>query len=979
MALPRLCPILSPLSSKFYCLRRYKHCSATSKAFDFLRLLKLCKASEDLKRVYSLLVVHGLNGDELFLGEFFRSCFHVGTSHLAFSVFRRIEKPRLSFQNLMIRCLCQYGLYDDVLSLYLHCRFLGCSFDEFTFPSVIKACAALGAIRTGKELHCFVLRTGFGKNLVIETALVDFYAKYGRMKSARDMVDGMSNPDLVSWNALISGYSLNGLDREAVEVFRGIFGAGLKPDLSTLASMIPVCTRLGWIEVGKSLHGFAVKYGYFSNDFLVPALISMYAGNMDSCTARNLFDTVLQKNSSVWNAIISAYTQMEMPTAAFVMFRSMLRDDKQPNTITFISIIPSCANLSSMSFGESIHASAIRQGSDNQAPIMAALLSMYAKLGDINSASYIFHQMPSRNRLSWNCMISGYVYNGQWESSLGAFCEMQFAGFNPDEVSIVSILSACSKLEALLLGKSVHAFYLRKGFDSNLNVSNALLGFYTGCHKISSCLNLFNEMPVRNVISWNTLISICIHNKEIETADFVLHQMQKECQELDPVTLISILPNFSEKKNMRQGMAIHCYAVKTGFLRGVSLVNSLITMYCNCGDLDAGKLLFEFLPEKSLVSWNAMMTGFRHHSLHKEVMVLFGEMTRDRKKPNHITLLNLLPACYSRLQGKSVHAFALRAGIIVETTIVTSLIIMYARFNDLRFCLLLFQMGKKEDISLWNAIMSVHVQTKNTEKVITFFFDLLQLRLEPDNLTILSLISACVQLNSLKFTKSVNAYLIRKGIDKEVTISNALVDLYARCGNISVARKIFDRLKGKDDISWSVMINGYGLHGDGKAALDLFTQMELSGIKPNGVTYSTILSACSHSGLAEEGRRIFNSMARDGISPGAEHYACLVDLLARTGNLVEAYEIVEGLPFTPSTSTLEALLGGCSIHGNVELAEKTSRKLSEWDPENSTSYVMLHNIYAASGRWNDAEKVRCEIGKRRLRKIPGFSLFLKGD
>ncbi|PON39801.1 Tetratricopeptide-like helical domain containing protein [Parasponia andersonii] len=967
MALRSLCPIRSHLS-RIFCLR----------TFSFLRLLKLCRAKEDLKQVYSLLVVRGLNGDELLLGEFFRSCFHLGTPYLALSVFRRIEKPRLSFQNLMIRCLCQYGLHDDVLRLYLHCRSLGCPFDDFTFPSVIKACTALGDSRTGKELHCLVLRTGFGKNLVIQTALVDFYAKSGRIRSARYVIDRMPEPDLVSWNALISGYSLNGLDWEAVEAFRRIFVMGLKPNLSTLASMIPVCTRLGWIEVGKSLHGFAVKCGYSMNAFLVPALVSMYAGDMDSCMSRNLFDSVPQKNITVWNAVISAYTQMEMPMEAFVMFLSMLRSDIQPNLITFISIIPSCANLSSLSYGKSIHASAIRHGSANQVPVSTVLLSMYAKLGDVDSASCIFSQMPNRNRLSWNSMISGYVYNGLWEFSLDAFSKMQFEGFNPDEVSIVSITSACSKLEALLLGKSIHAFSLRKGYESNLNVSNALLAFYAGCQKLSSCFKLFYKMPIKTTVSWNTLISICIHNREMETAATVLHQMQKQDPELDPVTLISILPIFSDRKFMGHGMAFHCYSVKCGFSQDVSLINALISMYCNCGDLDAGKLLFEIMPEKSVVSWNSMMTGFRYHSLYKEVMVLFGRMMRDRKRPNHITLLNLLPACYNRLQGKSVHAFAIRTGIIRETPFLTSLIIMYARFDDIRFCRILFQTGEKEDISMWNSIMSVHIQTKNASKAIVYFSNLLQMGLEPDNLTVLSLVSACIQVNSLKLANSVMAYLICKGFDKEVTISNALINLYARYGNISTARKLFDRLRGKDNVSWSVMINGYGLHGDGKAALDLFIAMELSGMKPDGITFLTILSACSHSGLADEGRRVFHSMAEQGISPRPEHYACLVDLLARTGNLMEAYEIVKGLPFKPSTSLLEALLGACSIYGNVELGEKIGRKLFDLEPENSRAYVMLHNIYAGAGRWTEAEKVRSEIEKRRLRKIPGFSLFL-GD
>lgn len=368
------------------------------------------------------------------------------------------------------------------------------------------------------------------------------------------------------------------------------------------------------------------------------------------------------------------------------------------------------------------------------------------------------------------------------------------------------------------------------------------------------------------------------------------------------------------------------------------------------------------------------MTGFRYHNLQKKVLVLLGEMMKSGERPNSVTLLNLLGACYTQLQGKSIHSVAVISGIVQETPLLTSLMFMYARFDNTNSCLLLFQMGNMRDISLWNAIISVHIRTKNSKIAVASFSDLLQMGFEPDNVTVLSLISACVQLSSLSLAHSVMAYVIRKGFDKDLLISNALIDLHAKCGNILVARKLFDGLVEKDEVTWNVMINGYGLQGDGETAIDLFLQMKLSGTKPNGITYSSILSACSHSGLVEQGRMVYNSMAEHGISPKMEHYACMVDLLGRTGNLTEAYDIVKKLPCKPPTSILESLLGACRIHGNVELGEKISEMQSELDPENSRSHVMLHNIYAATGRWADAERVRSEMEDRQLRKVPGFSL-----
>ncbi|KAK4584607.1 hypothetical protein RGQ29_022364 [Quercus rubra] len=856
----------------------------------------------------SVLIVKGLVQHEFIIGEFLRTCFHLGAPDLALSLFRRIEEPSLVLQNLMIRCLCNNCLYKEVLFLYLSCWVSGCPSDEYTFPFVIKACSALNALWTGKEVHCVVLRTGFEQNLVMQTALTDLYAKSGYMGNACKLIDRIPQPDLVCWNALIAGYSSNGFDQEALEVFRQILVMGLKPNVSTFASVIPVCSRLGCLNIGKCLHGFA--------------------------------------NVIIWNAMISAYTQRQNNFEAFEMFRKMIRAGLQPNLVTFVSIIPSCENSNSLWFGESLHACVIKHGSGYQLPVLTALVSMYSRLGDVNSAYKLFDQMSNRNLLSWNSVVSGYVHNGQWYASLATFHEMQFARCNPDAVSIVSVLSACSKLQAVLLGKSAHAFSVRKQLASDLKVTNALLAFYSDCHQLSSSVQLFNMMAIRNVVSWNTLIFGYVHNGNVEKATALLHQMHKDGMELDLVTLISILPVFSKRKDLLQGMAIHGFAIKTGIASDVSLLNALISMYCYCRDLEAGWSLFEVMPQKNVVSWNVLITGCRYHNLQNEVLVLFSHMIREDQRPNYVTLLNLLPLCCTQLQG-----------VVKETPLVSSLIFMYARFENINLCLLVFQMGKKGDISLWNAIMSVHVQTKNAIKAVAFFCDLLQLGLQPDKITVLSLISACVQINGINLTHSVLAYLIRMGFDRYMVICNALIDLYARCGYILKAEKLFD----------GVMINGYGLHGDGEAALDLLSQMELSGMGPDDVIYLNILSACSHSGLVEQGCMAFNSMLEYRIAPKMEHYSCMVDLLGRTGHLNEAYEIVKGLPCKPSVSLLESLL------------EKIGGMLLEMDPENSRSYVMLYNIYAAVGRWTDAKRVRSDMERRKLRKLHGFSLIVGND
>ncbi|XP_050206459.1 pentatricopeptide repeat-containing protein At3g16610-like isoform X2 [Mercurialis annua] len=839
-----------------------------------LNFLSLCKTPNHLKSFKSLLIIHGLINHKLLLVDLLKSCFHLGASNLALSIFNSIKKPTLFLQNLVIRGLSNHGLHDHVLSVFIKCRDLSCPYDNFTFPFVIKACSVVSDFGILKKIHCVVLRNGYEQNVVVGTCLVDFYAKNGVLESARVVFDEIPQPDLVTWNALISGYSFHGCNYEVFEIFKRVFEVGLKPNLSSLASVIPVCTHSGCFDFGRSLHGFAVKFGLFADDFLVPALISLYANASDVyfSDATKLFEAVWDKNDAVWNAMISAYTHNHMPLEAFEMFREMQDSGLRPNLVTFVSVTPSCELIGSVWFGESLHACAIKHGSKNHTSMLTALVSMYAKLGEIRKARYLFDSNPNKNLLSWNVMVSGYVYNNMWDECLGTFCEMQLGGLIPDAWTIVSVVSVCTKLEAVSLGKSAHAFCIRRGFNSNINVSNALLAFYSDCSHFAYSLKLFHNMDTRDLLSWNTLISKFVQIGEAEKAAELFHQLQKDGLALDVVTLLSILPMFCGNENqghLGQGMSFHGYAIKKGVSTDVSLVNALISMYCKCGDLDAGKLLFEAMPKRCIISWNSLIGGFRHHNLQYEALIIFRQMIKESQRPNSITMLHLLPLCFSQFH-------------------------------------------------------------------------------------------------------------VHKGFDKDIAISNALIDLFAKCGNVIDARQIFEALPAKDSVSWSVMINGYGLHGDGEAALELFRQMQFSGVKPDDVTFLSILSACSHSGLVEKGWMIFNSMVEQGMLMKMEHYACMVDLLGRTGHLGEAYEMVKKLPCEPSISLLESLLGACKNYSDIELGEKISAMLSILDSENSGSYVVLSNIYAAAGRWTDADRVRSHIEGKRLRKICGLSFVTEG-
>ena len=258
--------------------------------------------------------------------------------------------------------------------------------------------------------------------------------------------------------------------------------------------------------------------------------------------------------------------------------------------------------------------------------------------------------------------------------------------------------------------------------------------------------------------------------------------------------------------------------------------------------------------------------------------------------------------------------------------------------------------------------------------VVDCFKHMLFLNVRPDAVTMLALISACSQLGNADFAACIMAVILQKGFSTNILVLNALIDTYSRCGSISFARELFDSSVEKDSVTWGAMINAYSMHGNGEAALDLFSMMIDSGVDPDDITFVSILSACSHNGLVEQGRTLFKSLQADhGITPRMEHYACMVDLLGRTGHLDEAYDIVRSMPFTPSDNLLESLLGACRFHGNYKIGESVGKLLIKSEYGKSRSYVMLSNIYASAGKWSDCEQLRLDMEAKGLRKNVGVS------
>ncbi|XP_057861161.2 pentatricopeptide repeat-containing protein At2g13600 isoform X2 [Cryptomeria japonica] len=429
--------------------------------------------------------------------------------------------------------------------------------------------------------------------------------------------------------------------------------------------------------------------------------------------------------------------------------------------------------------------------------------------------------------------------------------------------------------------------------------------------------------------------------------------------------------------DIQGGKEIHYWIDRNGIELDVFVGSALVDMYAKCGCMDEAQHVFDKMSHRNVVSWTAMISGYWQNGLASEAIRLFNEMRIAGVILDSVTLMNVLPACAhlaALQQGKVVHGCIIKNNFSGNVSVGTSLLDMYAKCRSFEDAQQLFDKMSERDVILWNAMIVGCAQNGDTDKALRLFHQMQLENVTPNLVTIVSVLPACAHLAALQQGKWMHAYIIRSGFESDVSVGNCLIDMYIKCGSVEVAGQLFERMSQRSVVSWTVMILGYGMHGQVEDALNLFSQMQQTGMKPDHVTFTAVLSACRHAGLLDKGRQYFDSMNQDYcVPPRMEHYACMVDLLGRAGHFDEAQDLMKKMPLQPDNNVLGALLGGCRIHHNVELAEHVSRQLFEIDPKNAGNYVLLSNIYAAAGQWHGVAKIRTLLKERGLKKIPGSS------
>ncbi|CAI9104771.1 OLC1v1003523C1 [Oldenlandia corymbosa var. corymbosa] len=613
---------------------------------------------------------------------------------------------------------------------------------------------------------------------------------------------------------------------------------------------------------------------------------------------------------------------------------------------------------------------------------VARNLCRFLQSGSFKSALQVFENLPKRSQFIWNVFIRCLTDNEFFREAIYFYHRMlegdvDDRGIGPDYYTFPFVIKACVGLSDLVEGERIHARVIRMGLDADLYVCNSLIVMYSKLGCLQQSLKIFRGMPVKDLVSWNSMISAYVSSGEDFEALVCFREMQASGLGFDRFGAISILGACS----LLNGKEVHCQVIRRGIDLDSMIATSFVDMYGNCGLVGYSERVFIAVSHslRTIPVWNAMIGAYaRNDEVTKCFSCFLMMQARDKLVPDAVTLINLLPSCTRMsgfLQGRALHGFAIRRGIFPHLFLETSLLDMYGKCGCLSSAETIFLGIQEKNLISWNAMIAAYVHNSSWEEAIKLFLDLsLEGIQPPDETTFVNLLPAFAEIALPVEGKQIHGYIIKMGFSSNMFICNSLIYMYGKCGDIAAAEKVFDCMEYKNLISWNSIIMAFGIHGLGKVSIQLFCSMLEEGMKPNASTFVSLLTSCSISGLVDEGRGYFNSMRTEyNMEPGIEHYGCIVDIEGRTGDLQLAKLIIDEMPLVPTARIWGSLLAASRCHRDLELAELAANHVLSIENNNTGCYILLSNMYAELRRPADVERVRRSMESHGLRKTIAHS------
>ncbi|KAJ4965590.1 hypothetical protein NE237_017439 [Protea cynaroides] len=569
-----------------------------------------------------------------------------------------------------------------------------------------------------------------------------------------------------------------------------------------------------------------------------------------------------------------------------------------------LQVLQNCKSIREL---KQIHVPIFIHGLQESNCILRNLVCLSSSFHSVQYAVKIFESSNSPSVFVFNTMIECFIEKARRKDAFGTYSRMKSASIAPNNFTFTILFKSCKSSKDLGDGTELHTCIVKSGYGSNVFVQNSLLDFYTKCSTtLDSPYRVFEEMPERDVVSWNSMIGAYLTHGDTESA----------------IKLFGSMPH-----------------------RNIVSWNSLVSGLAKSGEMESAQLIFERMPIKNDVSWNAIITGYVRQGDLKTAQSIFDKMP--------------------------------------EKTVVswTAMISGYAKSMDLTSANNLFNLMPVKSVISWNALIAGYIDNDLFDQALSVFHNMLiNGKCVPNEATLISILSACSHLGAHEQGKWIDSYIKKNKFDLSIPLGNALIDMFAKCGDLENTEAIFHRMRWKCVITWTSMISGLAINGRCKEALALYNTMHREGTQPDDVIFIAVLTACTHGGLVEEGKKVFDEMVHGyNIKPRIEHYGCMVDLLGRAGKLDEAVRFVMDMPLEPNAVIWATLLSSSKTCGNDKVVDFVTRKILELEPSNPGYLTLISNLNASNQQWDGVLSVRTAMRQEGIEKVPGCSSIQIGD
>ncbi|KAG7547744.1 Pentatricopeptide repeat [Arabidopsis suecica] len=736
----------------------------------------------------------------------------------ALKVFDEMPERTIFTWNKMIKELASRNLSGKVFGLVSRMVNENVTPNEGTFGGVLEACRGGSvAFDVVEQIHARIIYQGLGKSTIVCNPLIDLYSRNGFVDRARRVFDGLYLKDHSSWVAMISGLSKNECEVEAIRLFCDMYVLGIMPTPYAFSSVLSACKKIESLEIGEQLHGLVLKLGFSSDTYVCNALVSLYFHLGSLISAEHIFSNMSQRDAVTYNTLINGLSQCGYGEKAMELFKRMQLDGLEPDSNTLASLVVACSSDGTLFSGQQLHAYTTKLGFASNDKIEGALLNLYAKCSDIETALNYFLETEVENVVLWNVMLVAYGLLDDLRNSFRIFRQMQIEEIVPNQYTYPSILKTCIRLGDLELGEQIHSQIIKTSFQLNAYVCSVLIDMYAKLGKLDTAWDILIRFAGKDVVSWTTMIAGYTQYNFDDKALTTFRQMLDRGIRSDEVGLTNAVSACAGLQALKEGQQIHAQACVSGFSSDLPFQNALVTLYSKCGKIEEAYLAFEQTEAGDNIAWNALVSGFQQSGNNEEALRVFARMNREGIDSNNFTFGSAVKAASETAnmkQGKQVHAVITKTGYDSETEVCNAIISMYAKCGSISDAKKQFlELSMKNEVS-WNAMINAYSKHGFGSEALDSFDQMIHSNVRPNHVTLVGVLSACSHIGlvdkGIEYFESMNT---EYGLAPKPEHYVCVVDMLTRAGLLSRAKDfILEMPIEPDALVWRTLLSACVVH-----------------------------------------------------------------------------------------------------------------------------------------------------------------------